>query len=245
MRTTIRKLPKDLFRSITWDQGKEKNRHADFTVDTGIQIFFCDPHSPWQRGSDENTNGLLHLYMSKGTDPSALTRGKLRRIEKSLKRPPPQDAWIYETIRETNRAFLRSPLESAVSRRDSWWQVGWGTRLNHAEVSFAPQLRGDLGRVPVWNRLFIDWFGNRGESEGREERRFEEGMDRTNATACDFEHGGRTTRAGGCGPSMPVTSTSSSTGASSCSAGYPRRRSRGRRAYRDASSRRRTCAGDP
>jgi transposase, IS30 family len=88
IRTTIRKLPKDLIRTITWDQGKEMHRHVNFSVDTGIPIYFCDPHSPWQRGSNENTNGLLRQYMPKGTDLSLLTRGDLRRIAKSLNDRP-------------------------------------------------------------------------------------------------------------------------------------------------------------
>ena len=88
MRRAIKKLPSELMRTITWDQGAEMSRHASFSIDTGVQIYFCDPHSPWQRGSNENTNGLLRQYMPKGTDLSLLSARDLDRISRSLNNRP-------------------------------------------------------------------------------------------------------------------------------------------------------------
>ena len=70
----IATLPLDLRKSITWDRGSEMAQHAQIKIDTGLQIYFCDPQSPWQRGSNENTNGLLRQYWPKGADLRALTQ---------------------------------------------------------------------------------------------------------------------------------------------------------------------------
>ena len=106
------KLARELYRSLTWDRGKEMADHQRFTLATDVKVYFCDPKSPWQRGSNENTNGLLRQYFPKGTDLSAHSQGKLNAVARQLNERP-RKTLDYETPAERLPHVLRRSVESA------------------------------------------------------------------------------------------------------------------------------------
>ena len=102
-----RKLPRELYKSLTWDRGKEMADHKRFSLDTNMKVYLCDPRSPWQRGSNENTNGLLRQYFPKGMDLSNVDQNRLDAVARQLNERP-RKTLDYETPAERFKLCVAS-----------------------------------------------------------------------------------------------------------------------------------------
>jgi hypothetical protein len=109
----VQTLPEALRRSLTWDQGPEMRDWKQVHIDAGIDVFFCYPHAPWQRGSNENTNGLLRQYFPKGTDFSTLAEAELDAVADELNDRPRKRLDFANPTEQLTELLLQRPLESA------------------------------------------------------------------------------------------------------------------------------------
>jgi IS30 family transposase len=108
----VRKLPATLRRSLTWDRGLEMTRHKEFTVATKVKVYFCDPQSPWQRGTNENTNLLLRQYFPRATDLAPISQAQLDQVALRLNQRP-RRAWVSKRLQLDCKQVLRRPSEPA------------------------------------------------------------------------------------------------------------------------------------
>jgi IS30 family transposase len=112
--SSITTLPEQLRRSLTWDRGREMAKHAELRIDTGLEVYFCDPRSPWQRGTNENTNGLLRQYFPKGTDLSRHGPGELEAVAAALNGRP-RKTLDWRTRAEALDELLQSSRQDGVA----------------------------------------------------------------------------------------------------------------------------------
>ena len=147
-----KKLPKELYKSLTWDRGKELTDHRRFTLATNIDVYSCDPQSPWQCGSNENTNGLLRQYFSKGTDLSVHSQAYLNKVAHQLNERP-RETLQFEPQQRDLTPVLRRPVEPAVQERPKYCSAAIGRFLPLDDIvdrgQFGTTARSKLGDTVI------------------------------------------------------------------------------------------------
>ena len=114
LKEIVKTLPTQLWRSLTWDRGKELSDHVRFTIESGVKVFFAAPRSPWQRGTNENTNGLLRQYFPKGTDLSRWSAQEIQAVAHALNTRP-RKTLGWKTPAEAMNEYLKSVQQPSVA----------------------------------------------------------------------------------------------------------------------------------